>query len=82
MCISAHYNFLVGRNGSGKSNFLDALAFVRDLFTYPNIGEVLQRRIDVLHRKNFVAGGWDEDFSIYWECNLPDGCGRHAGDRH
>ena len=65
--------FLVGRNGSGKSNFLDALAFVRDLFTYPNIGEVLQRRIDVLHRKNFVAGGWDEDFSIYLECNLPDG---------
>ena len=65
--------FLVGRNGSGKSNFLDALAFVRDLFTYPNIGDVLQRRIDVLHRKNFTAGGWDEDFSIYLECNLPDG---------
>jgi predicted ATPase len=33
---------LVGRNGSGKSNFLDALAFLRDAITF-NLPEALKR---------------------------------------
>src|SRR6267154_3935173 len=43
---------LVGRNAAGKSNFLDALAFLRDALRY-NVAEALRRRggIDnVLHR--------------------------------
>src|SRR3954462_14145631 len=37
---------LVGRNGAGKSNFLDALAFLRDVVE-TSLGEALKRR-----------GGW------------------------
>src|SRR5436305_218383 len=34
---------LVGRNGAGKSNFLDALAFLRDAIQL-NVAEALKRR--------------------------------------
>src|SRR5436305_855630 len=37
---------LVGRNGAGKSNFLDCLAFVRDVMEN-SLGEAVKRR-----------GGW------------------------
>src|SRR3977135_3412423 len=43
---------LVGRNAAGKSNFLDALAFLRDAVQY-NVAEALRRRggiSSVLHR--------------------------------
>src|SRR5213592_2989233 len=48
---------LVGRNGAGKSNFLDALAFLRDVME-TNVTEAMKRR-----------GGWDSIVSRF----SPDG---------
>ena len=37
--------FLVGRNGAGKSNFLDALAFVRDVLEFNNLEKAVSDRV-------------------------------------
>ena len=61
---------LVGRNGSGKSNFLDALEFVGDVFrsSLPHairsrggVGEILRRGVDEPDRFGFDLGLWLED---------------------
>lgn len=59
---------LVGRNGSGKSNFLDALAFIRDVIA-TNLTEATQRHggwRSVLHRSATV-----EEVSFELELELP-----------
>ena len=62
---------LVGRNGSGKSNFLDALSFVADaLRTSP--GHALKSRggiNEIRHR----GAGHDDDVAFELELGLPDG---------
>ena len=42
--------FLVGRNGSGKSNFLDALAFVRDVLEFNNLEKAINDRVGSIFR--------------------------------
>lgn len=58
---------LVGRNGSGKSNFLDALAFVRDVLA-TNAPEAVQRRggWTSVHRRT----GWGEPISFSLDLSL------------
>lgn len=69
----APLQFLVGRNGAGKSNFLDALAFVRDA-----IADNLEHAFNVRQGLNQVrrrSGGHPQNFGIRLEFNLPDGKG-------
>ena len=60
--------FLVGRNGSGKSNFLDALAFVRDVLEFNN----LEKAANIRYGNIFHL---DEKLDTYMkiEFNLPNG---------
>jgi len=60
---------LVGRNGSGKSNFLDALRFVADAVKSP-LDHALQTRggIDAVRRKSI---GHPHNFAIWLELSLP-----------
>jgi predicted ATPase len=62
---------LVGRNGSGKSNFLDALRFVADALKSP-LDHALQTRggIDAVRRK---STGHPHNFAIWLELSLSDG---------
>jgi predicted ATPase len=62
--------FLVGANGSGKSNFLDALHFVRDALT-GTLDNALQERgglVEVRRR----SSGHPTNFGIRLELRLPD----------
>ena len=38
------FNVLVGLNGSGKSNFIDALKFLTEAVTYPTIAQAVEQR--------------------------------------
>src|SRR6202047_1903645 len=62
---------LVGRNGSGKSNFLDALRFVSDSLKSP-IEHALQTRggIDAVRG---LSTGHPHNFAIGMEVELPGG---------
>lgn len=61
---------LVGRNGSGKSNFLDALRFVADSLQTSLDHAVRERGgIDAVRRR---SGGHPHDFSIELELELED----------
>lgn len=67
--------FLVGRNGSGKSNFLDALRFVADALNF-SIDHALRNRggiNDVCRRSR----GHPNHFSIRLEFTLPEGFTGH-----
>ncbi len=69
--------FLVGRNGSGKSNFLDALRFVADALN-TSLEHALRDRggINDVRRRSH---GRPNDFSINLEFSLPDdSTGRYA----
>jgi predicted ATPase len=59
---------LVGRNGSGKSNFLDALRFVADALKWP-LEHALQTRggIDAVRRK---STGHPHNFAIWLKVSL------------
>jgi predicted ATPase len=61
---------LVGRNGAGKSNFLDALRFVGDAL-HTSLEQAINKRggIDLVHRQ---ASGPRRVFSIRLEFGLPD----------
>lgn len=63
--------WLVGANGSGKSNFLDALHFVRDSLDN-SLENALRERggISEVRRK---SSGHPNNFGIRLEFNLPDG---------
>ena len=67
--------FLVGRNGSGKSNFLDALRFIADSLRQ-SLDHALRDRggIDEVRRR---SGGHPTHFRIRVEFNLPDGAKGH-----
>ena len=67
--------FLVGRNGSGKSNFLDALRFVADALN-TSLGHAIRDRggiNDVCRRSR----GHPNHFSIRLEFTLPEGFTGH-----
>ena len=65
--------FLVGRNGAGKSNFLDALAFVRDALE-DNLGQAFKNRQgpNEVRRR---SGGHPQNFGIRLDFNLAEGVG-------
>ena len=63
--------FLVGRNGSGKSNFLDALRFVSDALNYSLEHAIRDRGgINDVRRR---SRGHPNHFSIGFEFFLPEG---------
>ncbi len=63
--------FLVGRNGSGKSNFLDALRFVADSLNYSLEHAIRDRGgINNVRRR---SRGHPNHFSISLEFTLPNG---------
>ena len=72
-------SFLVGRNGSGKSNFLDALRFVADALNYSLEHAIRDRGgiNDVCRRSR----GHPNHFSIRLEFALPDGSTGHYAFR-
>ena len=71
--------FLVGRNGSGKSNFLDALRFVADALN-SSLGHALRDRggINDVRRR---SRGHPNHFSIRLEFALPEGSTGHYAFR-
>ncbi len=63
--------FLVGRNGSGKSNFLDALRFVADALNYTLEHAIRDRGgMNAVRRR---SRGHPKHFSISLEFTLPNG---------
>lgn len=69
--------FVVGRNGSGKSNFLDALQFVTDSLK-TSLDHAIQSRggvVDVRRRST----GHPRNFGIHLEISLPDFRFAHYG---
>ena len=71
--------FLVGRNGSGKSNFLDALRFVADALNYSLEHAIRDRGgINDVRRR---SRGHPNHFSIRFEFVLPDGSSGHYAFR-
>ncbi len=71
--------FLVGRNGSGKSNFLDALRFVADALNYSLEHTIRDRGgINDVRRR---SRGHPNHFSIRLEFALPDGSTGHYAFR-
>ncbi|MCY4554559.1 MAG: AAA family ATPase [Candidatus Poribacteria bacterium] len=69
--------FLVGRNGSGKSNFLDALRFVADALNF-SLDHALRDRggINDVRRR---SRGHPNHFSIRFAFALPKGATGHYG---
>ncbi len=67
--------FLVGRNGSGKSNFLDALRFVADALNF-SLDHAIRDRggINDVRRR---SRGHPNHFSIRLEFTLPEGFAGH-----
>jgi len=64
--------FLVGQNGAGKSNFLDALRFVTESLTSSVEHALLERGgINEVRRR---SSGHPTHFGIRLEWRLPDGC--------
>jgi DNA repair exonuclease SbcCD ATPase subunit len=60
---------LVGKNGSGKSNFLDALAFTRDVLL-ENLENAIRRRGNFSDIARKDANGKAESFSITLEFDV------------
>lgn len=71
--------FLVGRNGAGKSNFLDALRFVADALN-TSLDHAIRDRggINDVRRR---SRGHPTHFSIRFEFVLPDGSSGHYAFR-
>ena len=71
--------FLVGRNGSGKSNFLDALWFVADALNYSLEHAIRERGgINDVRRR---SRGHPNHFSMRLEFALPNGSTGHYAFR-
>jgi predicted ATPase len=67
--------YLVGSNGSGKSNFLDALHLVRDALSGSLDNAINERGgLSEVRRR---SGGHPTTFAIRLEFNLPDGRAAH-----
>lgn len=68
--------FLVGRNGAGKSNFLDAIRFISDSLRSP-LDHALRDRggINEVRRR---SGGHPTHFGIRIDYALPNGGGHYA----
>ena len=71
MCSWGPLTFLVGRNGSGKSNFLDALRFVADALN-TSLDHAIRDRggINDVRRR---SRGHPHHFSIRLEFIFPEG---------
>lgn len=72
----AQVSFLVGANGSGKSNFLDALRFVADSLR-SSLDHALRERggINDIRRR---SSGHPNHFAIRLDFRLPEAVGRYA----
>ena len=72
----AQLSFFVGRNGSGKSNFLDALRFTADALRF-SIDHALRDRggINEVRRR---SGGHPTHFTVRVEFDLVDSWGHYA----
>jgi predicted ATPase len=60
----APITYLVGANGSGKSNFLDAICFIKDIFRH-GLPRAVQARggfRQILHQNG--EGGWQMSFTL------------------
>lgn len=64
--------FLVGRNGAGKSNFLDAIRFVGEALFHGSL-DVAFRQRGGLPEVRRISGGHPHHFSIKLEFCLPSG---------
>lgn len=66
------FNVFVGRNGSGKSNFLDALQFVADCLSMSSVSKALESRgrIEDVMRQSFDR---PKSFRIELSVQLPTG---------
>lgn len=67
--------FLVGRNGAGKSNFLDALSFTKDTLD-SGVEHALRERGGIKEVRR-QSGGHPQNFGMRVEFNLPDGRSCH-----
>ena len=65
--------FLVGRNGSGKSNFLDALAFIRDSLENNRIDKACDMRGTIVLMPHHNYAGSSMPLSMRLEFNLANG---------
>jgi predicted ATPase len=63
--------YLVGRNGAGKSNFMDALHFVKDALSN-SLEYAFNERAGISEVRRY-SNGRPNNFSIRIEFNLPDG---------
>ena len=71
--------FLVGRNGAGKSNFLDSLRFVADALNY-SLDHAIRERGGIRGIRRHALGHPDH-FSIRLEFTLPEGSTGHYAFR-
>lgn len=67
--------FLVGANGSGKSNFLDSMRFVADSLR-TSLDHALRDRGTVKAVRR-ISGGHPNHFSLRLDFSLPDGAAGH-----
>lgn len=74
----APITFLVGRNGSGKTNFLNALRLVADGLRESLDHALRQQRgiLGILRR--LESGGRADSFGIRLDCSIPDASIRYA----
>lgn len=74
----APVTFLVGRNGAGKTNFLNALRLVSDGLR-ASLDHALGEQLGILAiLRRLESGGPAESFGIRLDCSIPDASIRYA----
>jgi predicted ATPase len=68
--------FLVGLNGSGKSNFIDAIKFCRDALTAP-LNQAFAIRGSTVYRVSSLNDGAPRGFALRFDLLLPGGDSAH-----
>lgn len=69
--VLAPFNILVGPNASGKSTFLDSLAFIRDALE-SDVEKAVRKRATSLRELTWKNQDLDKGFEIAVEANLPN----------
>jgi predicted ATPase len=73
------FNILIGPNASGKSTFLDSLAFLRDALE-TDIERAVRKRAYALRELTWKYQDVDRGFEIAVEANLPENLRRNGYD--